>query len=142
MADVGRRMYFEELTRVLRRKITVVLTDGKTYVGEFEGYNPATMSICLLNAQDENGKEIPRLFLNGNVVAQIYATEKPFDLRGLAARIEKVFPRMVKLYDDIGVIVVMDRIRVNASGILEGNGPAAERVQRVYEEFMKETDKT
>ena len=124
MADVGRRMYFEELTKILHRIITVVLTDGKTYVGEFEGYNPATMSICLTNAREENGKEIPRLFLNGNIVAQIYATEKPFDLRGLATRIEKVFPRMVKLYDDIGVIVVMDRIRVNANGILEGSGLA------------------
>ena len=142
MADVGRRMYFEELTKILRKIITVVLTDGKTYVGEFEGYNPATMSICLTNARDENNKEIPRLFLNGNIVAQIYATEKPFDLRGLATRIEKVFPRMVKLYDDVGVIVVMDRIRVNETGILEGTGPAAERVQRVYDEFIKGSGKT
>ena len=141
MADVGRRLYFDELTKILGKIITVVLTDGKTYLGEFEGYNPETMSICLANARDENGKEIPRVFINGNIVAQIYATEKPFDLRGLAARIEKVFPRMVKLYDDIGVIVVMDRIRINASGILEGSGLAAERVQKVYEEFIKETAK-
>jgi small nuclear ribonucleoprotein (snRNP)-like protein len=141
MADVGRRMYFDELTKILRRTITVVLTDGKNYIGEFEGYNPATMSVCLTNARDEKGKEVPRLFINGNILAEIYATEKPFDLRGLAARIEKVFPRMVKLYDDVGVIVVMDRIRVNANGILEGSGPAAERVQKVYEEFMKETVK-
>ncbi|MFH0748953.1 MAG: Lsm family RNA-binding protein [Candidatus Bathyarchaeota archaeon] len=141
MADVGRRMYFDELTRLLRKTITVVLTDGKNYVGAFEGYNPVTMSICLTNARDEKGVEIPRLFLNGNIVGQVYATEKPFDLKGLATRIEKVFPRMVKLYDDVGVIVVMDRIRVNADGVLEGSGPAAERVQKAYEEFIKETSK-
>jgi len=141
MADVGNRMYFEELSKILRRVVTVVLTDGKTFVGELVGYTPNTMSICLVNARDEKGKEVPRLFVNGSIVAQIYATEKPFDLKGLADRLEKVFPRLVKLYDDIGVIVVMDRIRVNANGILEGSGPAAERVQRVYEEFMRETTK-
>lgn len=142
MADVGSRMYFEELSKILHRTVTVVLTDGKTYVGNLEGYNPISMSICLKNAKDNKGKEIPQLFLNGNLVGQIYITEKPFDIRGLAARLEKVFPRMVKLYDDVGIIVVMDKIRINANGILEGSGPAAERVQKVYDEFMKETTKT
>ncbi len=141
MADVGNRMYFEELSKILRRAVTVVLTDGKTFVGELVGYTPSTMSICLINAKDEKGREVPRLFINGSTVAQIYVTEKPFDLKGLADRLEKVFPRMVKLYDDIGVIVVMDRIRVNANGILEGSGPAAERVQKVYDEFMRDTTK-
>jgi hypothetical protein len=32
----------------------------------------------------------------------------------------------------------MDRIRVNEKGIIEGAGPAAERVQRVFDEFMRE----
>jgi small nuclear ribonucleoprotein (snRNP)-like protein len=132
-------MYFEEFSKILRRTVSVVLMDGTTYVGELEGYNPGSMSICMINARDEKGKEIPQLFLNGNVVAQIFVTEKPFNLRGLAERLEKVFPRMVKLYDDIGVIVVMDRIRLNAGGILEGSGPVAERVKRVYDEFMNDT---
>jgi len=136
MADVGRRTYFEEFSKILRRTVTVVLNDGKIFVGELVGYNPESMSICLTNARDEKGKEIPQIFLNGKIVAQIYVAEKTFDLRGLADRLEKVFPRMVKLYDDVGVIVVMDRIRVNADGILEGTGPAAERVKRVYDEFM------
>ena len=45
---------------------------------------------------------------------------------------------MVRVMDDAGVIVVMDRIRVNERGIIEGTGPAAERVQRVFDEFMRE----
>lgn len=141
MADVGRRLYFEELSKILRSIVTVVLVDGKTYIGNLEGYNPGSMSICLTDAQDEKNKEIPRLFLNGNIVAQIYAMQKPFDLKGLADRLEKVFPRMVKLYDDIDVIVVMNRIRVNKGGIIEGSGPAADRVKIVYEEFMREKTK-
>jgi hypothetical protein len=46
---------------------------------------------------------------------------------------------MVRFYEDAGVIVVMDRIRVGPNGILEGSGPMAERVQRVFDEFMRET---
>ena len=136
---MGRRMYFEEFSRLLHRVIAVRTMDGQTYTGNLEGYNPETMSVYLVDARDEKGKPIPRIFLSGNVVAQIIATEKPFNIKGLADRLEKVFPRMVKLYDDVGVIVVMDRIRLNASGIMEGSGPMAERVQRVYDEFMKET---
>lgn len=142
MSDVGRRMYFEGLSKILRRRVSVVLIDGNTYIGVLEGYNPASMSILLTNARDEKGKEIPSLFINGNIVAKIYVTEKPFDFRGLADRLEKIFPRMVKLYDDIGVIVVMNRIRVNINGIMEGSGPAAERVKRIYDEFIRETTKT
>ena len=139
MANIGRRTYFEELSKILHRTVTVIVNDGKTYIGELVGYHPESMSLCLINAQDEKGKEIPQIFINGNTVTQIHVMEKTFDLRGLADRLEKVFPRMVRLYDDVGVIVVMDRIRVNADGILEGTGPAAERVRRVYDEFMGAT---
>jgi len=134
-------MFFEELSKTLRRNVTIILLDGKTYIGNLEGCSPETLSVCLTNAKDEKGKSIPKIFLNGSIVAQILATEKPFDLKGLADRLERVFPRMVKLYDDIGVIVVMDKVRVDASGLLEGTGPAAERVKKVYDEFMKELEK-
>jgi len=142
LSDTGRRMFFEELSKVLRRTVTIILLDGKNYIGTFEGYSPENLSVCLSNAQDATGKTFPKIFLNGKVVAQILATEKPFDIKGLSERLERVFPRMVKLYDDIGVIVVMDKIRVDASGLLEGVGPAAERVRKVYDEFMKELQKS
>jgi hypothetical protein len=70
-------------------------------------------------------------------VIQIFSSEKPFDLQALADRLERVFPRMVKTSEGAGVIVVMDRIRVSEKGIMEGSGPAAERVQKVYEEFIR-----
>jgi len=141
LSDTGRRMFFEEFSKLLRKTVTVIMMDGKTYVGNLDGYSPETMSICLTEAKDEKGRSIPRVFLNGNIVAQILVTEKPFDLKGLADRLERVFPHNVKLHDDIGVIVVMEKIRVNETGILEGSGIMAERTQKVYDEFMKETRK-
>jgi hypothetical protein len=79
------------------------------------------------------------MFFGGNSVSQVFVSERPFNLKGLSERLEKVFPKMVRFYEDAGVIVVMDRIRVGPNGILEGSGPMAERVQRVFDEFMRET---
>lgn len=79
-----------------------------------------------------------KVFLNGKEIMQISSFEKPFDLQSLGDRLERVFPRMVRVMEDAGVIVVMDRIRVSEKGIIEGSGPAAERVQKVYEEFIRE----
>ena len=140
MANVGRRMFFDELSKLLRKTVTVIVK-GETFVGNLQGFDPETLNLCLTNVIDEKGKITPQVFLNGQNIDQIIVTETPYDLRGLADRLEKVFPRMVRLYDDVGVIVVMDRVRVNADGILEGTGPVAERVQRVYEEYTRDAQK-
>ncbi len=79
-----------------------------------------------------------RIFLNGNTVTHIYTVEKPFDIKALADRLEKVFPTMVRLYEDKGFIWVMDKVKITEKGVIEGSGPAAERVQKVYEQFMGE----
>ncbi|MEM3501033.1 MAG: Lsm family RNA-binding protein, partial [Candidatus Bathyarchaeia archaeon] len=101
-----------------------------------------TLSMCLANVKDESGQEIRRLILNGRSVLEVYGLETPFDIHSLAERLERVFPRMVKTIDEAGVIVVMDKIRVSEKGVIEGRGPAAERVQRVYEEFMRQREKS
>jgi small nuclear ribonucleoprotein (snRNP)-like protein len=136
--SLAKRKLLDELAVLLQKNIMVKTTDGKHYDGALIGYDPDTFSICLADAKDNEGKVTHRVFLNGTFVAQISATEKPFDLKSLASRIEKVFPNMVNLYEEAGVIVVMDRIRVNEKGIQEGSGPAAERVKKVFDEFMKE----
>jgi hypothetical protein len=79
-----------------------------------------------------------RVILNGNVVAQIFSVEKPFDLKALADRLEKVFPTMVRLYEDKGFIWVMDKVKLTEKGVVEGSGPAAERVQKVYNLFISD----
>jgi len=141
MASVAERKFMEELSILLQKTITVQTASGKSYTGILSGVDANTMNICLSNARDETGQPIHKLFLNGQTVLQILSVEKPFDLRSLAERLERVFPRMVKTIEEAGVIVVMDKIRITEKGIIEGSGPAAERVQRVYDEFMKERAK-
>ena len=46
---------------------------------------------------------------------------------------------MVQMYAEAGVIVVMGKIRLNEQGIIEGTGPAADRVKDIYQRFLTET---
>ena len=68
----------------------------------------------------------------------ISTAEKPFDLKSLSQRLDKVFPTMVKLYEDKGFIWVMDKVKLTEKGVVEGSGPAADRVQKVYDAFIAE----
>ena len=136
--SVAQRKLFTEIAALLDKPVTVNTTTNKKFVGTLIGINPDNLTLCISEAKDETGIVYRRIFLNGNVVAQISSTEKPFDLKALATRLEKVFPTMVKLYEDQGFIWVMDKVKLTERGVVEGSGPAAERVQRVYDLFMSE----
>lgn len=139
--SVAQRKFFGEITALLDKTVTVTTTNGKEYTGTLTGINPETLSLCLAEAKEKKGRTIHRAFLNGTVIAQIFAVEKPFNLKALAERLEKVFPRLVRLYEDKGFIWVMDKIKITENGVVEGKGPAAERVQKVYDQFLSEMTK-
>jgi small nuclear ribonucleoprotein (snRNP)-like protein len=136
--SVAQRRLYTEVAALVDKTVSISTTTGKTYTGTLIGINPDNMSLCVAEAKDETGQVSHRVFLNGTVVAQILSAEKPFDLKALANRLEKVFPTMVKLYEDKGFIWVMDKVKLTEKGVVEGSGPAAERVQKVYEQFMSE----
>jgi len=137
--SVAQRKFFTEVAALADRSVIVITTSGRKFSGTLIGINPDTLSLCLSEAKDEEGKVLHRVFINGDVVAEIFSVEKPFDLKALADRLEKVFPTMVKLYEDKGFIWVMDKVKVTEKGVVEGSGPAAERVEKVYAQFMGET---
>ena len=136
--SVAKRNFIGEIGALLDKIVMVITVDGKKFSGTVSGINPDNMSLSLSEAKDEKGTQVHRIFLNGSIIAQIFTIEKPFDLRALSTRLEKVFPTMVKLYEDKGFIWVMEKIKVTEKGVVEGSGPAAERVQRVYGLFTKE----
>lgn len=136
--SVAERRYVNEVASLIDRNIMVITTDNKMYTGTLLGVNTGDLSLVLGNVKDPEGKMIPKLVINGSTVAQILSVEKAFDLAGLAERLERVFPRMVKLYEKEGFIWVMDRVKVTEQGVTEGSGPAAERVQKVYSQFVSE----
>jgi len=136
--SVAQRKFFTEVTALVDKNVIVSTTTEKTYSGTLIGINPDTLSLCLAEAKNQEGKSLHRVFVNGNIVAQILSVEKPFNIKALADRLEKVFPTMVRLYEDKGFIWVMDKVKVTEKGVAEGSGPAAERVQKVYEQFISE----
>jgi small nuclear ribonucleoprotein (snRNP)-like protein len=136
--SVSQRRFFAEVGALVDKVVSVVTVDGKSYMGALVGLDPDSLNLCLAEAKDDKGRVVHRVVLNGSVVAQILAVEKPFDLRALADRLEKVFPTLVKLYEDKGFIWVMEKIKVTEKGVVEGSGPAAERVQKVFSQFMSE----
>ena len=138
MAAVAGRRFFEELGQLINKAVIVEDSKGKVLEGTLLGYDASSMSVCLGEVKGQKGTKIHRVFLYGSTIAKVSATERPFNLEGLKERLERVFPNMVRLYTDAGIIVVMDKIRVNESGIVEGSGPAADRVRDVYERFVSE----
>jgi small nuclear ribonucleoprotein (snRNP)-like protein len=135
---VSQRRFLTEVGALVDKVVSVVTVDGKSFMGSLVGVDPDSLNLCLAEAKDDKGRVIHRVVLSGSVVAQILAVEKPFDLRALADRLEKVFPTLVKLYEDKGFIWVMEKIKVTEKGVVEGSGPAAERVQKVFSQFMSE----
>jgi small nuclear ribonucleoprotein (snRNP)-like protein len=136
--SVAERKYVNEIASLVDRNIMVITTDNKTYTGTLLGVNTENLSLVLGNAKDPEGIVIPKIVMSGSIVAKILSVEKAFDLSGLAERLERVFPRMVKLYEKEGFIWVMDRVKVTEQGVVEGSGPAAERVQKVHSQFISE----
>ena len=139
--SVAQRKYFTEVAALADKIVSVVTTTGKTFNGTLVGINPDNLSLCIGDAKDETGKSYNRVFLNGNTVAQISSAEKAFDLKALAGRLEKVFPTLVDLNEQSGFIVVMRKVKLTEKGVVEGTGPAADRVQKVYEQFISEIAK-
>ena len=136
--SVAQRKYFTEVAALADKTVAVVTTNGKTFNGTLMGINPDNLSLTLTDVKDESGRLLNRLVLNGSSVMSIASADKPFDLKSLANRLEKVFPTMVKLYEDQGFIWVMDKVKLTEKGVVEGSGPAADRVSKVYQQFMSE----
>ena len=136
--SVAKRKFLGEIGALLDKTVMVTTVNDKKYSGTLSGIDPESLSLSLSEAKDEKGTQLHRVFLNGSVIAQIFTIKKPFDLKGLSERLEKVFPTMVKLYEDKGFIWVMEKVKVTEKGIVEGSGPIAERVHRVYSLFTKE----
>ena len=139
MAAVTGRKFFEELGQLVGKPVVIEDNAGKIYEGNLLGFDSQSMSVALGEVKGTQGTLYHRLFLTGSNIAKIMATDTPFNLDGLKERIERVFPNMVQYFPEAGVLVVMNKIRVNETGVIEGTGPAASRVQDIYTRFIQET---
>ncbi|MEM1557275.1 MAG: Lsm family RNA-binding protein [Thermoproteota archaeon] len=123
---------------MLGKKVVVITQSGEEFVGILASLDIDTFSVILNNVEQKDGSRLPKIILNGRDVKRIELKKAIIDLRKLAERIERVFPKMVQYNEEAGVIIVMNRIRVTENGVIEGSGLAAEKVSEIYNEFIKE----
>ena len=137
MSAVIARKFGEETFQFIGKKVSVETSDEIVYNGILSAIDDK-LDIVLNNVE---GQGILKIILNGSFVKKIKLLEKPFDFKALSDRISRVFPGLVIIRDDVGAIIVMDKIKVTQAGIEEGSGLAADRVKAIYEDFIKETKK-
>ena len=135
--SVAFRKFGEESIQFLGKKVSIETSDKKTYSGTLIGINER-LDIIL---EDLETSGIIKIIINGSFVKEIRLMEKPFDFKALAERLSRIFPGLVKIREDVGAIIVMDKIKVTHAGIEEGSGLAADRVKAIYDEFTRETKK-
>ena len=137
MSALTIRKFYEEILQFVGKKVLIETSYDKNYSGTLSAVDER-LDIVLENLE---GEGILRIVINGTFVKEIKLLEKPFDLKGLADRLSRVFPGLVKIREDVNAIIVMDKIKVTEHGIEEGTGLAADRVKSIYEEFMREFKK-
>ena len=137
MAAVVARKFGEEMVQFLGKKVAVETADQKVYNGILTGIDEK-LDVVLDKIE---GQGILKVILNGSFVKEIKLLEKPFDFKALSDRLSRVFPGLVKIREDVGAIIVMDKIKVTQGGIQEGTGLAAEMVKSIFDEFIRETKK-
>src|SRR6476620_2639082 len=135
MAAIISRKFAEESIQFLGKKVSVETSDNKNYSGVLVGLSEK-FDLILNNVDSPN---IQKLMVNGSFVKEIKLLERPFDFKALDDRLSSIFQGLVKIRDDIGAIIVMDKIKVTEFGLEEGSGLAASRVKAIYDEFLKET---
>jgi len=136
--STGARHFFKELASLIGATVVVSTNTGKTLTGKMRGYDPATLSVVLADARDSKGALYHRIVITGHTILELVKTEDPFDLKGLAEQFEALFPPgEVRFLEDARVIVVLNKVRVTEQGV-EGTGPLADRVRKVYTRFVEE----
>ena len=137
MSALTIRKFYEEILQFVGKKVSIETSYDKSYSGTLSAIDERLDTVL----ENLEGQGILRIVINGSFVKEIKLLEKPFDLRGLADRLSRVFPGLVKIREDVNAIIVMDKIKVTEHGIEEGTGLAADRVKSIYEEFMREFKK-
>jgi small nuclear ribonucleoprotein (snRNP)-like protein len=137
MSALTIRKFYEEILQFVGKKVSIETSYERNYNGVLTAIDEKLDTVL----ENVEGHGILRVIINGSFVKEIKLLEKPFDLKGLADRLSRVFPGLVKIRDDVNAIIVMDKIKVTEFGIEEGTGLAADRVKSIYEEFMREFKK-
>lgn len=139
MSSMVFRRFGEEVASFVGKSVSVETKDAKTYTGRLAAIDERLNLV--LEGVSGAGEGVYKLVVNGGSVREIRLVERPFDLKGLAERLNRVFPGLVSERDDLGVLMVMEKVKVTEKGV-EGSGIAADKVRSIFDEYVRETKKS
>ncbi|MHA2294769.1 MAG: Lsm family RNA-binding protein [Candidatus Hodarchaeales archaeon] len=139
----AQKLFFKEMLNFFNKRVSIITMEGWKYTGELKAFDPISLNSLMMNcdawnSEGERQDTYSKVVVPGMKIREIYLEEAPFDIEGLAKELEKVFRRSgdIKIFPDAGIITILERVKVTESGI-DGTGPVAERVQTIYDRFMK-----
>ena len=132
------RRFGDELNGFIGKPVAVITAEGKEYSGILMGVDESLNLV--LDKVIGAGENVFKIAVNGSNVREIKLKARPYDLRALGERMSRVFPGLVAVREDIGVIMVMDKIKVTEKGV-EGSGLAVDKAKAIYDEYMRDVKK-
>ncbi len=139
MPQTGRKLQ-SELSRLVGKTIEVILVDGRTYKGVLQDFDYPDLNLLLTEVDVGQESKIPILVLSGKTIAEIRAYETTvFNPREFAEYVVKklgIRPDGIRVYDDAGVVLIYNTIRVSEHGV-EGSGTLAAKVSYLLKEYLE-----
>ena len=134
------RQYNTEIGSLIDKVVKVYLDDHKFFVGLLKGISEDS-NLILDNVKNEKNKTFPKLLVRSTFYNYVTLEEEPFPMQALADRISKIFSKgHVNYIPEQNVISILNgKIVVNENGV-RGDGPSAERVKKIYEQFVMDIE--
>ena len=130
------RQYNTELQLLIDKIVKVYLDDDKFFVGTLRGISESS-NLILVNAKNEKNKSFPKILIKNSYYNFVSVEEEPFPIKALADRISTIFSKgHVNYIEEQNIISILNgKIVVDENGV-RGEGPSADRVKRIYEQFI------
>jgi small nuclear ribonucleoprotein (snRNP)-like protein len=134
------RQYNTEIGSLIDKVVKVYLDDDKFFVGLLKGISEDS-NLILDNVKNEKNKVFPKILVRSTFYNYVTLEEEPFPMQALADRISKIFSKgHVNYIPEQNVISILNgKIVVNEDGV-RGDGPSAERVKKIYEQFVMDIE--
>ena len=134
------RQYNTEIGSLIDKVVKVYLDNDKFFVGLLKGISEDS-NLILENVKNEKNKAFPKLLVRSSFYNYVTLEEEPFPMQALADRISKIFSKgHVNFIPEQNVISILNgKIVVNEDGV-RGDGPSADRVKKIYEQFVMDIE--
>ncbi len=133
------RSIIAELNKLIDKKITVRLVDGKEYSGTLVSYDPSSLHIILENVSTSDGHRYYRVIIAGNRISEIIVEPPLFDANEFAEMLKRELglpPGAVRVLTEINAVQVYNNIKVSEAGV-EGYGELARKIFDIFNRYIE-----